>query len=254
MTRRLPGPGTVAVWLFATVQPDSVATELARLLDTEELRRAESILSREQQVEFVVAHGVVRLLLADLLGVPAGSLRWSFGRHGKPELAHPETELRCNLSHSGGLAALAVTAGPAVGIDIQQWRSDVDLVRMAARYYAPDEADYVRAAGNGGQQAARFTGLWCRKEACVKVTGSRLVPSLRLPAGRPGASTGCVQVNDPRKLIGSCTVRDLPAPAGYSAAVAVAGDLEFELVQHWWKPTTDLGDWHDPERMAVATC
>ena len=254
MTYRLPDPGAVAVWFFATAQPDSVTAELVRLLDPEQAHRAGSFTRRQQRVEFVVTHGVVRLILADLLDVPAASLRWSVGGHGKPELAHPTTVLRCNLSHSGGLAALAVTAGPRVGIDIQRWRSDVDLIRMAARYYAADEAGYVRAAVGDTERAARFTGLWCRKEACVKMAGSRLVPSLRLPAGLPGTGTGCFRVSDPRELIEPCTVRDLPAPAGYSAAVAVAGDLDFQLAHSWWAPSADLAGWQDPDRMAVATC
>src|SRR6185437_12371683 len=102
---------TVSVWLLSTDQPPSVLDRLAGLLDRTELGRAALMTEPEVRAEFVVSHAAARLILAELLGVSPGRLRWRHGRSGKPELAEPVTDLRISLSHSDRLAALAVCAG-----------------------------------------------------------------------------------------------------------------------------------------------
>jgi 4'-phosphopantetheinyl transferase len=216
----------VRVWLIRTSQPRSLFDELLELLDPAERDRAMAIIAPGRQEQFVVAHGAVRQLLGALLEVEPASLRWRYGRHGKPELI--EAGLHCNLSHSGGLAALAVSSERAVGIDVQLARQDADPGRLAVRYYPPNEAYSVISAASPAESAARFSQLWSRKEACVKVGGGRLIPSLRWPG------TGD-QVTGPA---GSYHVRDLDVPAGFHGAVAAVGSEQFPLVQSWWEPST----------------
>ena len=243
-----PDTDTVHVWLIGTDLPEPVLARLAALLDDGERARADALdLSRHRR-RFVAAHGATRLVLGELLGVPAGRVRWRRGRHGKPELAHPAGH-RVNLSHSGDLAMLAVTGHREVGVDLQRLPAGVDATRMAARFYPPDEARWVLAAAGPAERACRFRVLWARKEACGKAAGGRLLQSLALPV----QGAGPVAVRDPDGgLPGAYLVRDLPAPPGFSAAVALEGTAPYRVVRHRWDGPSDPDP--DPDTMAVQTC
>jgi 4'-phosphopantetheinyl transferase len=152
------------------------------------------------------------------------------------------------------MVAFAVTRNRPVGIDVEQWRPGVEINRMAARYYPASEAEFVAAAGTGSERSARFTDLWCRKEACAKAAGGRLFPALRLPAHRPDGAPEDLTVLDPDGLTGPFLVRDLPAPAGFSAALAVAGTAGFDVVYRRWSPATGQLSLQESNRTAVAQC
>jgi 4'-phosphopantetheinyl transferase len=165
-------------------------------------------------------HDTVRAILGRRLGVPPERIEWRRGRNGKPELIGAAAGLRANLSHSGGLAALAVAVGPDVGVDIQRLAPGLNAEGLAARYFRPDEARFVAEAAPA-ERLDRFVVLWARKEACLKAAGGRLAEGLRLPVlGEAGP--GDLVVRDPGgRLPGPYLVRDVPVPAGYRAAVAL---------------------------------
>ncbi|MGI8665187.1 MAG: 4'-phosphopantetheinyl transferase family protein [Jatrophihabitans sp.] len=246
----MTGQDRVQVWLIRTEQPAAVVLALAETLDESERRRADLITTANRRAEFVVAHGAVRTILGEQLGQPAEALRWSFGRHGKPELFEPDTELRCNLSHSGGLAALAVAVGRPVGVDVQRRRTAVDLDRMARRYYPASEVALVAVAGNPVERAVIFTRLWSRKEACVKAAGGRLIPALGWPAS--ALPDGTVLVTDPAGQ--AYRAADLPMPTGYHGAAAVTGAAPLRLTSRWWSPAAEPLSPTAPDPMAVQLC
>jgi 4'-phosphopantetheinyl transferase len=179
---------------------------------------------------FTIAHGAARLIIGHRLGVPPGQIRWRRGPHGKPEVAWPATDLRVSLSHSGDLAALAMTRGRPVGVDVQQLLAGIDPVRMATRFFPCAEARLVTEAGSAGQ-VGRFAALWTRKEACVKVAGGRLMQGMRLPVGVAGQVI-VHQASSP--LPGPHLVQDVPAPPGFRAAVALDGGQPGRITRCTW--------------------
>ena len=139
---------------------------------------------------------------------------------------------RLSFSHSGDLAALATAPGRRVGVDIQQLLPRLDVTRMAARFYPRQEAEFVASAVVPARQVARFTRLWARKEACVKVSGGRLLPGLEQVIPRSGivlsGGSGSGGLAG-----GSCLVRDVRAPRGYRAAVAAEGTRAYDVIRRW---------------------
>jgi 4'-phosphopantetheinyl transferase len=224
--------GDVAdVWLIDTDVPDEVIADLELLLDDSELRRAGDCALAAERRRFVAAHGAARIIIGSRLGAPPGQLAWRHGPHGKAELTGTWTGAQMSLSHSDELAVLAVTSTRRIGVDIQRLPAGVDVSRMSTRFYPPAEAQYVLAATWPAEQASRFTQLWTRKEACVKVTGGRLVPGLMLPAAGPDQ----VLVSDPGgSLPGPYLVRDVPVPDGFRAAVALEGAQPYAVTGHRW--------------------
>ena len=93
---------------------------------------------------------------------------------GKPVLRG--SELHFNVSHAGGLCALAISDSP-VGIDLQNLSAldrISDLSKFAERFLTPDE----RAIFSEEPTKERLCRLWTRKEALVKLLGRTLGNSL----------------------------------------------------------------------------
>jgi 4'-phosphopantetheinyl transferase len=211
--------GLARVWIVPVNLPPELAARCRNVLDDSERARAAAFLSQRDRQQYTVAHGALRILTARELQVTPSALRWDRGPYGKPELVAPRSGLSTSLSHSADLVAVAIAVGRPVGVDIEQVVPRLDVVAMAARFYPPAEAAYV-AAGGASARAERFTRLWSRKEAVVKAAGGRLWPNLAI------AVLGCdvVSCAEPPS---AHQVADVPAPAGFRAAVALAGTAPF---------------------------
>jgi 4'-phosphopantetheinyl transferase len=217
---------TVQIWLVDTEAPAPVLAALESLLDDDERRRVAALRSPRLRRQFIAAHGAVRVIVGGCLAAPPEQIRWRRGEHGKPELAGAWTGRQVNLSHSGGLVLVAVSERRPVGVDIQHSPPRLDPARFAARFYPAPEARSVASAGEPADRADQFVRLWTRKEACVKAAGGRLMQGMALPVTDP-------LVHDPTgALPGHYRVRDVPAPRGFHAAVALAGAQPFQVTQH----------------------
>jgi 4'-phosphopantetheinyl transferase len=216
--------------------PSYTVDELAALLDPEERERAAALSRPGLRAKFIAAHAGARLVLGRHLGAPPGRLRWVRGPHGKPELAWPPAAPRVSLSHSGELATVAACATRPLGVDLQRLLRGADVLRIAQRFFPPDQARLVVAAGGAAARQACFATLWTRKEACVKAAGGRLAHGLPLPVA--GHGRGLVVRGPAAELPGPYRVRDLPAPAGFRAAVAVVGADRYRVVLHGPRPVT----------------
>jgi 4'-phosphopantetheinyl transferase len=204
--------------------------DLFDVLDAEERRRADSRTLAEGRRRFIIAHGAVRFIVARHLGAPPAEIAWRTGRHGKPELADPWTGVHVNISHSGTLCLIALSASRHVGVDVQQILPGLDTIAMARRYFSPGEAAIVAEDCDAGGRAEEFARLWARKEAVVKADGGRLTQVLPLPALGDGEAV----VEVPKSM--RYRVADIPAPPGYRAAVALAGADRFTVELDTWKP------------------
>jgi 4'-phosphopantetheinyl transferase len=222
---------TVQVWLVRSDQPDTVVADLAAVLDDEERHRAETMARPVDRRRYVVAHGAARMIVGRELGAPPAEIRWQRGPQGKPALAGSWTGLEVNLSHSGDLNAVAVTTGRRVGVDVQQLLPTLDTAAMATRFFPPAEAHLVAAAADPDERAVRFGRLWCRKEACVKACGGTLARGLSLPVDGP---PDLVVERPVGEFPGPFRVRDVPAPDGFRAAVALEGAGPYRVTCHQW--------------------
>ena len=144
------------------------------------------------------ANEALRAILATHL--PGGAeIEIVAGEHGKPRLAAGGAEF--NLSHSGELALVALSAEHPVGVDVEQVRAERDAVALAEKALGPEDVRAVREAGPGDRDLV-FHRLWARHEARLKCLGAGIFSPA--PPAAP-----------------SLPVRDLELPRGYAGAVAV---------------------------------
>ncbi len=110
------------------------------------------------------------------------------GKDGKPRAAGGP---HFNLSHTDGLALIAISRAREVGVDVERVRPVPRAVAIARRVFSHDEAEMVAGASQGERDLV-FHRLWVAYEARVKL----------------GAD--------------AAEVHELDVPEGYVAAVALA--------------------------------
>ncbi|MFE4975004.1 4'-phosphopantetheinyl transferase family protein [Kitasatospora sp. NPDC056651] len=202
---------------------------MSHLLDPVECARVAGA-DPELRERFTVVRGAVRRLVAERLGVRPAELGWRYGRHGKPEPAGAGP-LRVSWSASGACAVLALAEGRPVGVDVEGLHDARTAERVAARWFPPEEARFVAECAEPAERAARFTVLWCRREACVKAYGGRLTQSFGVPVAGPSP----VAVADPGGLgAGPARLCDVPVPGPFRAAVAALGDSPVHVNSQVW--------------------
>lgn len=147
---------------------------------------------------------VLRRVLALYLDDAPEEIALARGERGKPHLATEPERLAFNLSHSGELTLVAVSRGREVGVDVERAKPERDLVALAERALAPEEAATVRAAAEGEERTGVFYELWTRHEARLKCLGIGLAATPTWPSP-------------------PVAVESLPIDPGYAAAVAATG-------------------------------
>lgn len=152
--------------------PDEQQAILAGYLSPDEQERAARFLSTASRKHFINARGQMREIFAAYLGKQPQGIEFAYNPHGKPYLKEPEQHhsMRFNLSHSGGMGLLALTAGQDVGVDIERTSREVDYATISSRFFSPAEAIILRKLPPQEQAQAFFTG-WTRKEAYIKALG-----------------------------------------------------------------------------------
>jgi 4'-phosphopantetheinyl transferase len=93
-------------------------------------------------------------------------------------LAWPVEDIPFNLSHTGGLALVAVAGNGRVGVDAETVRSEIEVADLSRRFFAPAEAAEILALSADVRLAAFFT-CWTRKEAFLSVPLDRFQVSVR---------------------------------------------------------------------------
>ena len=151
------------------------------LLDDGERAHAGGLRRDDDRQDYVVAHALLRCVLARWTGERAADLRFSVTAHGRPELAPGgapgrRPPVRFNLAHTRGLVGCAVTATQEVGFDLEDAGAPAPL-EVASRFFSPAELARLRVLPPA-RQSERFYALWVLKESYIKGRGLGLALAL----------------------------------------------------------------------------
>ena len=216
----------VHVWGFS-LDGSAVALECWRAwLSEEERARAIRFIRQEDQTRYTLAHGGLRAVLARYAGLDPAALRFQVGSTGKPALLDQQGRphaLCFNLSHSYGRMLIAVARGQDVGVDLEQIRDKVEVVKLAKRFYAPSE--YQEILGHSEfDQVQQFYRYWVAKEAVLKGQGVGILSLHECEILTPVDAATCqVSLSDGAALQPGWTIRWLGCGAGWQGAVALCG-------------------------------
>lgn len=148
--------------------------------------------------ESAIARDATRSILAALLGIATPAVDIFDAPKGKPLLRN-DSSLHFSISHSRDVSMIAVTRVAAVGVDIERLRAVPNAEAILRRFFTHERISEILSDDN---RDLRFVEAWTRAEATVKVRGASI-----WEAATPDPST---------------TVRQISAPEGFAAAVAVA--------------------------------
>jgi 4'-phosphopantetheinyl transferase len=231
----------VHLWrAWQAVDPELEAV-LEETLSDEERARAHRFVTRELTRDFIGAHGFLRDVLGACHRVSPRALRFTAESHGKPRLAHPTSPLRFNLTHSHGLAVLAIALARDLGVDVEHIRPRVAEEGVAERFFSPTEVAMLRALPPEAQSLG-FFNCWTRKEAYLKALGWGLsVPLSRFDVSLAPGEEARLLADRGNAELACWSIRAFDPAPGWCGAVVVEGE-PFELRLFEWTRPLALGD------------
>jgi 4'-phosphopantetheinyl transferase len=225
-------PHEVHLWQASLEAQPEEMTFLAGVLSKDEIERAERFHFQKDHDRFIVARGTLRCILSRYLNQPPATIVFAYTHYGKPFLQSAQADpIRFNLSHAHQLALYALSHTREVGVDVEYVRFQKDTGKIIARFFSESEKMEFQRLPECLRTKAFFSG-WTRKEAFVKAHGEGLsFPFEKFSVClHPDQSGGWVDIAPDKKDGREWRVRDIPVPAAYCAAVAVADpDLHFRF-------------------------
>lgn len=149
--------------------------QLMASLADDELQRANRFRFARHRRTYIVAHSLVRTILANSIGCSVHALKFDYGEAGKPMLA---TGPAFNLSHTGSQILFGVFEQGEIGVDIEARNDSRDLDALAQHCFSdPELAEYESASPC--DRTVSFYRAWTRKEALIKALGGGLTIDLK---------------------------------------------------------------------------
>ena len=145
-------PADVQVWAAWLDVTGERLTAFLSTLSGRERERASRLRLERDRARFIVARGVLRLILSACLGIEPRKIEFAYSAKGKPSLgaAHARPELQFSLAHSGALGVFAVARQGLVGVDVEEIRPLPEfaaLMKHSSRQGVPTSTAFPKASG-----------------------------------------------------------------------------------------------------------
>jgi 4'-phosphopantetheinyl transferase len=224
----LPTDGAIHLWW---VDLDGGAgVDPAPILSAEERERAARFHFAEDASRFRRCRAMLRLGLGWYLGRNPQGIVLRVGKFGKP---YVDGGLYFNVSHVGGLGAIAFATRGEVGVDVEAVNRSVEAMEIASSYFTATETASIASKGTEPERNSVFLRLWTRKEAVLKAAGCGIVHGLDRVEVLEDRVSLVAGISGGDGSVGSVwRVRDLPRTDGHWAAIAAA-DADWSILQ--WK-------------------
>ena len=217
-------PHHVDIWLTSTEPEEEQVRAYAKYLSQAELARAQKFRPKTAYREYIITRGLLRQALSETAGLDLGGVDFMYGEHGKPclDARVSEETVAFNVSHSHGLALVALTLGGRLGVDLEKIRPEVEWRELAGRYFSEAEFRDLENRPQGDGLKA-FYACWTRKEAFVKALGAGVSYGLKqfdVSVG-PEEDYAALTIRSQDEDAAAWLVKNLPVPDSHVAALAV---------------------------------
>ncbi|MDO9119948.1 MAG: 4'-phosphopantetheinyl transferase superfamily protein [Nitrospira sp.] len=223
--RSLPA-ATIDLWPLTLAGEGIEYDRCLDWLDQQERARAARFLRRQDRERYVLSHGGLRFILGLYLSLDPARIEFGSTPTGKPTLGGLRREsaiLNFNLSHAHGNAMVAVAQGRDVGVDLEMIREDVEVLKLAERFFSDREHLLLQSTVSESRNS-EFFHYWVAKEAVLKAEGVGLAS---LQACEIDWSNGSDRDGVPVRLAGQSqvpwVVKTLDCGPGWVGAVAAQG-------------------------------
>jgi 4'-phosphopantetheinyl transferase len=167
-------PPPLDVWLARTddIRDPRLLARYVELLSKDERTRLAAFTSQAARHQYLITRALIRTSLSRYDHVAPQCWELTTNAHGRPEIAPgcSRLDLRFNASHTAGFAAVAVTIGRRIGIDIEIHQLAMPVLVLADRFLARSEAEDV-AAQPPERRIDRYFRYWTLRECYAKAHG-----------------------------------------------------------------------------------
>ncbi|MGL5795359.1 MAG: 4'-phosphopantetheinyl transferase family protein [Waterburya sp.] len=169
----------IHIWRANLDLPTATIEELATILSSDEIARANRFRFTKDRNRFIAARSILRQLLGNYLQITPDKLEFEYSDRGKPRLSAlmPSSSLQFNVSHSHEYALYGFIYEQAIGVDIEYLREMSDAVKIAERFFSPKEFQLIASCPEDEQHQVFFK-FWTAKEAYLKAVGTGLAGSI----------------------------------------------------------------------------
>jgi len=212
----------VHIWLIRYDQSDQIFADSKHILSKEEKERSSRFHFDIDHKRFSVTRSLLKKYLGKIISRPPREIHFKFNKYGKPELLNSPKEIHFNVTHSGNLGMIAITDLAPIGIDVEQFRSEMTTGDIAKRFFSKMEVEaFLELEENEKLQG--FFNCWTRKEAFIKAVGK----GLSLPLNTFDVS---LKPNEPAQLLAvryknetskDWTLTDIKLDHGYASAFII---------------------------------
>lgn len=165
-------PDHVHIWSVSKSNHIDRLQQYWEILNQEERLRAGKFRFSKDQNCFVIARGVLRILLGKYLSIDPVKIQFKRGHNGKPYVDY-EINIQFNVSHSRNMIVLGFVLEHNIGVDIEYALREVEIIKIANLFFAKEEVTALMALEKDYHTQA-FYNCWTRKEAFIKAEGSGL--------------------------------------------------------------------------------
>ena len=232
LTSHVPtfSPQDVQIWKLSLKISEAMRAELWLTLSLDEQERAQRFIQPHDQLGFVAVRGQLRWLLGQHLGIDPAPVTFSYGEKGKPRLAKgngADLNLKFNLSHSHGIALIALTTDQELGVDLEEISTRIDYEGITQRFLASGEQEALFNQPEV-QRCATFFQLWTRKEACIKAMGGSIAQGLEQIDVSMGLeqTTNTITLPQAGNVSTTLFIHDLQPMTGYAGALATTSSAD----------------------------
>lgn len=222
-----PPDGEAHVWVVPEPLPgpgrEALVERCVRLLSPEERRRWSRVVPAARTM-YACSHAALRAVTALYTGRPPSQVAFAKGAFGKPYV-RGDPGLRVSLSHTDGLALVAVGRDGPVGVDVERLAPLRDPAGLRRQVLSEWEAAHWPESCEDALHSGLFTH-WTCKEAVLKALGSGLAGDLTAVWVTPPRDrrSGPVPVHRvPGTADRTWRVRLIDVGTDFRAALAVAG-------------------------------
>lgn len=142
--------------------------EAFNLLSIDEQKRANRFYFKKHQRRFIIAHAMLRIILAHYAKIPPENLIFCQHSNGKPFLKD-FPQIQFNLSHTGENALVAIGKDYPLGIDLELF-THRPYEGIGKQMFSNRENNILKNSSNNIKPMIFFK-IWTQKEAVIKADG-----------------------------------------------------------------------------------
>ncbi len=171
-------PEVVHVWRILLDDSPERASRFRLHLSDDERDRADRCRTPHPQYQFVITRSILRILLSRYLEIPSTQVHFKVQPQGKLILVRPSSiPIQFNVSHTRGMALIALTLQHAVGVDVERIDRAIQDRDIAERFFSTRESEYLATLPPPERQY-QFFSYWTCKEAYLKMEGKGIAEGL----------------------------------------------------------------------------